>query len=65
MTIAGQTFLVFDAERAEGVPGPAGALIGRARHALAMAFREGRCGSAISGDRIPARCAYADRTRPS
>ncbi|WP_394889787.1 enoyl-CoA hydratase-related protein [Mesorhizobium sp. AaZ16] len=41
MTIAGQTFLVFDAERAEGVPGPAGALIGRSRHALAMAFREG------------------------
>ncbi|MFF0923809.1 hydrogenase maturation protein [Rhizobium leguminosarum] len=41
LTIVGQTFLVFDAEPAEGLAGPPGTLVGRSRQAVAMAFREG------------------------
>ncbi|WP_416798756.1 enoyl-CoA hydratase-related protein [Ciceribacter azotifigens] len=41
LSIAGQAYLAFDAEPAAGLSGLPGALLGRSRQAVAMAFREG------------------------
>jgi putative two-component system hydrogenase maturation factor HypX/HoxX len=41
LAIAGQTWLAFDAQPAQGLSGPPGALLGRSRQAVAIAFREG------------------------
>ena len=41
LVIAGQAYLAFDAELATGLSGPPGALLGRSRQAVAIAFRDG------------------------
>jgi putative two-component system hydrogenase maturation factor HypX/HoxX len=41
LEIAGQTWLAFDAQPAQGPSGPPGALLRRSRQAVAIAFREG------------------------
>lgn len=40
LDIAGQTWLAFDAQTAEGLSGPPGALLGRSRQAVAIGFGE-------------------------
>lgn len=41
LSIAGETWLAFDAEPAKGLSGPPGTLLGRSRQAVALAFRDG------------------------